>query len=135
MSRRSSQPVARFVGIRGRRKPKLVVERDNDDRDVRYYSVNRRLMPNGQMVQVGQFSENITSLPEDVPLDVKNLCDELLRIDGIEEVSIESCCLQIQKGAAYTWLSIDPKVCVAICQQLFGADRRKVNIERRSNRS
>lgn len=134
MSRRSSQPVARFVGIRGTRKPKLVVERDNDDRDIKYFSVNRRLMPNGQMVLVGQFSENITSLPEDVPLDVKNLCDELLRIDGIEEVSIESYCLQIQKGAAYTWLSIDPKVCIAICQQLFGADRRKVDIDRRSNR-
>ena len=132
MSRRTSQLTGRIVGVRGFRKPRLVIQRDEDDTDVRYYSVNRRLMPVGQMLEIGQISESIAALTEKVSLEVKNLCYELLRIEGVEEISVEGYCIFIQKGAAYTWLSIDPKICSAVGQQLFAIERRQLKVVRRT---
>jgi len=132
MANRTSQATGKFIGVRGIRKPKLVVQRNEDDPDIRYYSVNRRLMPAGQMVELDQISESIAALPEEVPLEVKNLCDELLRIEGLEEISVEGYCIFVQKGAAYTWLSIDPKICSVILEQLFATDRKHAKIDRRT---
>lgn len=103
-----------FKGVGHRsRKPKVVVESDEDE--VRYYHFNVTITSSKSTCEFG-FGMPLKEAEryETLTLEGKSLCHEVWEIEGLEWYTAGPNYLQLSKSPAFTWQSIDGKIIRAI---------------------